>query len=85
MPEQQQGQQHQQRQTPGDYFYLSNSNYDPSHGNSNGPAYGNQYTNNDAANPNSYQSLLLKLNESTIRKMALAHQVQNLLSLSYRP
>ena len=47
----------------------------------NDPAYGDQNTNNDAADPNSYQSLLLKLDESTIREMALAHLVQNLSSL----
>jgi hypothetical protein len=78
--QQQRGQKHQQRQTPGDYFYLSNANYNPSHGNSNDPMYDNQYTNNNTDNPNSYQSLLLELDESTICEMALAHQVQNLSS-----
>ena len=80
-PQQQQGQQHQQRQMPGDYFYPSNANYNPSHGNSSNPMYGNQYTNNDAADPYSYQSLLLELDDSIIRKMVVTHQVQNLSSL----
>ena len=54
----------------------------PSHGNSNYPTYSNQYTNNDAAaNPNSYQSLLIEVDKSTIHEMALVHQAQNLLPL----
>ena len=90
------------RQTPGNYYYPSNPNYNTGYGsnvnnvnNNNNPAYGDQYTtNNDdaaaaaaaaaaatAADPNSYQSLLLELDESTIREMTLSHQVQNLSSL----
>ena len=70
--------------------YGSNVNNNNNNNNNNNPAYGDQYTtdNNDAAaaaaaaaDPNSYQSLLLELDESTIREMTLSHHVQNLSSL----